>query len=273
MAKSPFTTGSTIKVDSIVIDASSPLDNEILVYDGTQFITDSPVPIGTIEMWGGNSGSVPGGWTICDGGQVLATTALGLVLSTRYNTGGEMAGYVRIPNMSSVVPVGIASGGAGGTTTTTYSDANVAHSHASFTGSVANTNASGNDHSHTFTAGGAHSHYTTTENNDHTHQTNSTSNNHFHYTNGANIAYINTGPTAHVSNQHGNIGADGGLHSHNTGTESVNHAHSILSGNMSNVASHNHAWALTATSSAGINAPGSHTHAVNLVSIYFIIKY
>jgi len=271
MAKSPFTTGSTVKVDSIVIDASSPLDGEILVYDGTQFITDPPVPVGTVEMWGGLSTSMPYGWLLCDGQQVLSSSALGIVLSTRYNTGGETAGYVRVPNISAVWPVGIASGGAGGTTTTTYSDANVAHSHASFTGSVANTNADGSTHWHNYSAGGAHSHYTNTVDNNHYHQTNSTSNNHLHYTGGANIAYSNTGFTAHNSGDHGNSAADYGLHSHNTGTESVTHIHNISAGNQAGTV-HNHSWNSNSTSSAGINAPGSHTHAVNLVQTCFIIK-
>ena len=272
MAESSFTVTSTVTVDSIVIDASSPLDSEVLVFNGTQFVTDPPVPVGTIEIWGGLSSSMPYGWLLCDGQQVLSSSALGQVLSTRYNTGGETAGNVRVPNMSGVWPVGIASGGAGGSTTTAYSDANVAHTHASFTTSAANTNADGSNHWHNLASAGDHSMSTSAENFTHLHNTGVPSNTHFHNTNGANIAFINTGGTAHISNQHGNSSNDGASHTHNSNTEVGGHYHDLYVGNQNNT-THSHTWNSNSISSAGINAPGGHYHSVNLVSVCFIIKY
>lgn len=269
MAESTFNTPSTLNIDSIEVDISSPIDSQVIVYNGTKFVSAYHVPVGTIEMWGGLSTNIPYGWLLCDGQQISSSSALGAVLSTRYNTGGESAGNVRVPNMSAVIPMGITSGANAGTTNFSYPAANVAHTHASFTSSTANTNSDGTNHSHNYADGGSHNHSTSSENFSHTHNTNAPSNTHTHNTQGANAAFANTGFTAHLAQNHGNTNSDSGLHSHATGNQNANHSHNV-SGN-SNSNSHTHNWPGNATSQTTATA-GSHNHTVTVVSICFIIK-
>jgi len=269
MAESTFSTPSSINIDTIDIDVLSPVDGQVILYNGTKFISGYHVPIGTIEMWGGLSTNVPYGWLLCDGQQILSSSALGVVLSTRYNTGGETAGNVRVPNMSAVIPMGIASGANAGTTTFSYPASNVAHTHASFTASTANTNSDGTNHTHTYVAGGAHNHAATASSFNHTHNTNAPSTTHTHNTLGANIAFANTGNASHLAQNHGNAASDNAAHSHASGNQNAQHSHSIT-GN-SNQNTHSHTWGSNATSTT-TNTAGSHNHTLSVVSISFIIK-
>lgn len=70
------------------------------VEDGTviQPVTIEAVPIGTEVSWPGLT--APTKWQLCDGGQLKIADYPGLynVLGTRYNTGGETAGYFRKPD-------------------------------------------------------------------------------------------------------------------------------------------------------------------------------
>ena len=49
------------------------------------------------------------GWLLCDGSQYLPTTypALYDAIGTTFNTGGETAGYFRVPDMNGRTPVGV----------------------------------------------------------------------------------------------------------------------------------------------------------------------
>lgn len=56
--------------------------------------------VGTVLMWGGKS--IPDGYLICDGQVVLQSQYADLfqVIGTTFNTGGEPAGWFRIPPAS-----------------------------------------------------------------------------------------------------------------------------------------------------------------------------
>ena len=270
MTESTFRTPSTINVDSIEVDIASPVDGQVILYNGTKYVAGYHVPVGTIEMWGGLSTNVPYGWLLCDGQQVSNSSPLGQVLGTRYNTGGETAGNVRVPNMSAVIPIGIASGANAGTTTFSYSAQTSAHTHPSFSATNAiGTNADGGNHDHTYEQGGYHTHSLQSNTFNHAHAAGTPSNTHIHNTQGANSAYANTGFTAHSAGDHGNLGSDGASHTHSSGNHVGAHSHNI-SGN-ANQNTHNHTWTTNATSST-TNTAGQHNHTVSVVSICFIIK-
>ena len=267
MAESTFRIPSNINIDTIDIDVSSPVNSQVILHDGTKFVSGYHVPVGTIEMWGGLSTNVPYGWLLCDGQQILSTSALGVVLSTRYNTGGETAGNVRVPNMSTVLPMGITSGANANTPTFSYPSSDVTHTHASFTNATATTNSDGANHSHTYQDGGTHNHTAVAANFGHAHNTNNQSTTHYHNTGGANITNATSGATAHVASLHGNPASDNAAHSHTAGTQSAPHSHNITGA----ATTHNHTWAPNATGAATTTA-GSHNHTITVVSISFIIK-
>lgn len=68
----------------------------------------SAIPTGTIVSFAGGSTSVPSGWLLCDGSTVSQTTYADLyaLVTTVYNTGGEPAGFFRLPNLKGRIPVG-----------------------------------------------------------------------------------------------------------------------------------------------------------------------
>lgn len=123
------------------------------------------IPVGMISPYGG--ATAPTGWMLCDGSEVLASSELGTLLGSRYNTGGETAGYVRVPDLNGGrFPYGATSGNQGGASTVSLVVGNLpnhqhsvgtldvsgdgSHSHsASGTTGLANQN-----HTHTF----AHTH-------------------------------------------------------------------------------------------------------------------
>ena len=92
MAESSFQTPSTVTVDNIVIDlygSSGPTEGNALVYDGTSFSPANIIPVGTIEMWAGDSTlatTPPAGWLLCDGTEKAIATYGNLysVIGTRY---------------------------------------------------------------------------------------------------------------------------------------------------------------------------------------------
>lgn len=95
------------------------------------------IPTGTIFAYAGVT--APSGWMMCEGGTVTTGSTLGAMLvaaGSPYNTGGEGAGNVRVPDLRQRVPFGTVSGGShtvtvyGGANTRTLSTANMAtHSH------------------------------------------------------------------------------------------------------------------------------------------------
>jgi microcystin-dependent protein len=281
MAESTFRIPSTITIDNIVLDASSPLDSEVFVFNGTSFVVDSVVPIGTIEMWAGLSSAIPSGWLLCDGGQyAIGSTgsqyyALSQVITTRYGaytngSGGAGSSHFRVPDMTAYVPIGITSGANAGATTASYAATSLAHNH-TLTAN-ATTNADGASHSHTLSDGGSHNHSLVTSNWNHSHNTGGPSATHRHNIGTANQPSTNaTGNTAHDATQHGFFATDNAqVHSHTTGTQTSNatHGHTIPT---STTLSHSHTWSNSATSDSANTT--AHNHTLNVVPICFIIKF
>jgi len=281
MAESTFRIASTITIDNIVLDASSPLDSEVFVFNGTSFVVDSVVPIGTIEMWAGLSSAIPSGWLLCDGGQYAIGSvgsqyyALSQVITTRYGaytngSGGAGSSHFRVPDMTAYVPIGITSGANAGATTASYAATSLAHTH-TLTAN-ATTNADGGSHSHTLSDGGSHNHSLVTSNWSHSHNTGGPSGTHRHNIGTANQPSTNaTGNTAHDATQHGFFSVDNAqVHSHTTGTQTSNatHGHTIPT---STTLSHSHTWSNSATSNAANTT--AHNHTLNIVPICFIIKF
>jgi len=275
MAESTFGTTSVVNVDAVDIDVSSVADGQVVVYDGTKFVSGYHVPVGTVEMWGGLSTSVPYGWLLCDGQQVSSSSALGAVIGTRYNTGGETAGNVRVPNMSAVIPTGIAAGANAGTTNFSYPSASATHTHASFTADTATTSYDGlGQHTHQYADGGAHSHSLDTAAFAHTHNLGTPSTTHTHNTGGSNVAFVNTGNFTHLASNHGDSNNESASHTHDTGNPSyaagaTDHTHNVSDN--TNSATHNHTWENSTTSTVTSGA-GSHNHTITVVSVCFIIK-
>lgn len=107
------------------------------------------IPIGAIMPYAGTT--EPSGWLFCNGQEVADVSDLGVILGTRFNTGGETSGYVRVPNLTSRFPYGAATMGtgigaqSGASTVTLTSNELPAHTHGA--GSLAV--ASHSDHTHT----------------------------------------------------------------------------------------------------------------------------
>lgn len=104
-------------------------DGEFLQRVGDEIVGASLTapPIGSMTMWAGLAASVPSGWLLCDGSEYDPTTlpALAAVISTRFNTGGETPGYIRVPDLRSRYPRGAATdpdvGSLGGASSHTHS--------------------------------------------------------------------------------------------------------------------------------------------------------
>jgi microcystin-dependent protein len=121
--------------------------------------------LGEIRMWAGQPSSLTGavevypGWLLCNGAVVLTSSYPDLagVLGTAYNTGGEIGGQVRLPNLQQRFPMGQAQsgagnvrGGTGGALTVALTTATMpAHQH----GGVTTTNGA---HSHLAAVGNLH---------------------------------------------------------------------------------------------------------------------
>jgi microcystin-dependent protein len=69
-----------------------------------------PFPVGQMVPYAGSS--VPTGWLLCNGQAVSQTTyaLLFAAISTTWNTGGEVAGTFRVPDMRGRFPIGVLSG-------------------------------------------------------------------------------------------------------------------------------------------------------------------
>lgn len=281
MAESTFRIPSTITIDNIVMDVSSPLDSEVLIFDGTSFVADSIVPAGTIEMWAGLSSAIPSGWLLCDGGQYAIGAsgsqyyALSQIITTRYGSytnGSGVAGssHFVVPTMTAYVPFGITSGGTSGATTSSFAQTSLAHNHT--TATSATTNADGSNHSHTLADTGSHYHSLTTSNWNHYHDTGAPSNSHSHTIPPGNTAQAySTGNTAHDPTQHGYFTVDNAqTHSHTSGTQNtdIDHTHSIPT---STGLAHVHTFPNSSTSNSATAT--AHNHTQSIVPICFIIKF
>lgn len=281
MAESTFRIPSTITIDNIIMDASSPLDSEVFVFDGTSFVADYIVPVGTIEMWAGLSSSIPSGWLLCDGGQYAIGTsgsqyyALSQIITTRYGSytngsGGAGSSHFVVPTMTAYIPYGITSGANASATTSSFSTISLAHNHT--TDTSATTTADGGSHSHTLADTGLHYHNLGSSNWNHYHDTVGPSNTHAHNLGSANQPSTNsTGLQSHDSTQHGYFTTDNAqTHSHTTGIQTTNadHTHSIPT---STGLAHTHTWPNSSTSNSATAT--AHNHTQSIVPICFIIKF
>lgn len=175
--------GGTVTVD----------DN--LTVTGT--LTTSLIPTGTIVPYAGSS--EPSGWLFCNGQQVASSSALGTVLSTTFNTGGETAGNVRVPDLRGRTVIAADTMSAGGVTTAA--------------GRVTSNNTLGSSsgsQTHTLTEAELRAH-THTINHDHAAKTSGAGSSHFH--------------TANHGHGHTISASSGGSHSHdeasNTGGQAA----------------------------------------------------
>ena len=286
MAESTFRIPSTITIDNIVMDASSPIDGEVLIFNGTSFVADSIVPVGTIEMWAGLSSSIPSGWLLCDGGQYAIGAsgsqyyALSQIITTRYGSytnGSGVAGssHFVVPTMTAYVPFGITSGTTSTSpaflaTTSSFAETSLAHNHT--TDTSATTNADGSNHSHTLADTGSHRHTLPLSNWNHYHDTGTPSTTHRHTIPAGNTAQAySTGNTAHTSTQHTDFTADNAqIHAHTTGIQTTNadHTHSIPT---STGLAHVHTFPNSSTSNPATAT--AHNHTQSIVPICFIIKF
>ena len=70
------------------------------------------VPIGSIQLFGGTTS--PHGWLACDGQDYDSTLPqydmLYAALGSTYNTGGEAAGFFRVPDFRGRMPIGAGAG-------------------------------------------------------------------------------------------------------------------------------------------------------------------
>lgn len=280
MTATNFSTSSPATVDSYVISPSGASDGQCLVYDGTAYVPDDIVPVGTIEMWAGGP-TPPHGWLLCDGTPYLWAqyTRLRDVVGIAYGGSTNTDWYV--PNLIStsstvVVPIGLDGGGTRGNSTTTFAAGNIAHNH-SFTGSPYTSNDGGNAyaaHAHNnTTSDGGHTHtmqYVATGADadwPHSHQTGAVSNTHAHNyqrgtgtTNGAQTGFTNHG--AHT--------VQATIHAH-THAASSNTSYAHTHNSSQDTMSHGHTW--TASSIVSTSQGANHQHSVNVQPIYFIIKF
>lgn len=102
-----FIDTNLVQVDGTVKAGPNALENI-----GTANMTSTAInflaPTGSIIAYAG--ASAPSGYLLCDGteySQTGAYAALFAIIGTAYNTGGETAGYFRVPNLKGRVPFGL----------------------------------------------------------------------------------------------------------------------------------------------------------------------
>lgn len=292
MSESTFKTPSTVTVDNIVIDfygSSGPTEGNALVYDGTSFSPANIVPVGTIEMWAGDSTlatTPPAGWLLCDGTEKPRATYGNLydVIGTRYGaltdgSGGVGTSHFRLPSTVGFIPIGIAASTTPTppATATVFDTTSLSHSHSidsSTSTTAADGSAAGHNHNYSNTGSG-HNHTLAASNFDHSHNTGAPSNTHTHSgSNYGNTSFRNTASVAHPGSGHGFQNLDNAQdHSHTSGTQLYTntsaHTHTLGSGG----STHGHTWNTSATSNTHNEAASAHNHTVTTVPIYFIIRY
>ena len=163
------TSSGNLTIDSA--GGTVTIDDNLTV---TGTLTTSLIPTGTIVPYAGSA--EPSGWLFCNGQQVLSSSALGSILSTTYNTGGETAGNVRVPDLRGRTVVAADTMSAGGVTTAagrvtsnntlgsssgsqthTLTEAELrAHTHSINHDHAAKTSGAGSTHSHTANHGHGH---------------------------------------------------------------------------------------------------------------------
>ena len=268
MAVSSFKISDDLNLDGITFNLAGATTSQVLTYasSSTSFVPTTETPVGTIVMHAGSS--VPSGWLLCNGQQVLSSSSLGTVLGTKFNTGGETAGNVRVPNLVSKIPIGMTSNTANSLTSSTSSSDTFNHSHTSGYGT--NGVAVSLAHSHTSDGDGAHSHSVTSDDKGtHTHGGSvGAGGAHTHtYNTKLSGGTTNTG-FADTTHEHGSTANDA-AHSHNDAGNSANHTHTS-NGNAD--LSHTHAISSisSSTQNTSLSNHGHGTFAV--MQVMFLIK-
>ena len=247
------------------VTITSPSANQVLAYSGTLWQNMSIIPTGTIVPYAGSS--EPSGWLFCNGQQVASSSALGTVLSTTFNTGGETAGNVRVPDLRGRTVIAADTMSAGGVT--------------SAAGRVTSNNTLGSSsgsQTHTLTEAELRAH-THTINHDHAAKTSGAGSSHFH--------------TANHGHGHTISASGGGDHFHNeisvvTNSQQSDHYIKRIGGAGSNWdfysgattrfdaayyprvhssgSSHSHTMSGSVTDNNGVTTSNesSHTHSVDL---------
>lgn len=270
MAASTFRISDDLNLDGVTINLGGATTSQALTYypASTSFLPTTETPPGTVVMYVGSS--VPSGWLLCDGQQVLASGSLGTVLGTRYNTGGETAGNVRVPNFVGEIPVAMSSHPSNLITSVSSATHTFNHSHNSTFGtdgvavsiSHSHTTNTNGDHGHSIASDdkGSHSHGGTTGGGGaHTHN----------YSNANTSGTL--GFTGYSDNSHTHqTSSNAAAHSHNAVTASAGHAHSSTT-TQSISLSHSHSITSIASSSQTTSI-STHSHGTLIMRLMFIIK-
>lgn len=170
-------------------------------------------PAGAVMDFAG--AAAPSGWLICDGQEVSQTTYADLfaVIGTTYNTGGETAGFFRVPDAKGRAVVGPDAGAGRVTTNNTLAATAGAENHTLTTAQMP-------VHGHSGTTG-------------------SNSANHTHV---VNVAWDRRTDDAYTGTGNGVTGLNSGgalITGYTSNTQSANHTHAITVGNAGSGSSHN----------------------------------
>lgn len=268
MAASTFKISDDLNLDGVIFNLSGATSGQVLAYasSSTSFVPTTETPVGTIVMHAGSS--VPSGWLLCNGQQVSSSSSLGVVLGTKFNTGGETAGNVRVPNLVSRIPIGMTSNTANSLTSSTSASDTFNHSHTSTYGTDGA--ASSLAHSHTSAGDGAHTHNVTSDDKGtHTHGGATGAGGAHTHTYQTKLAggTTNTG-FSDTTHEHGTTANDA-THSHNAAGNSVNHTHPET-GSTSLSHSHTISSIASSTQNTSISNHGHGTFAV--MQVMFLIR-
>ena len=235
------------------VSAASQLASNVVTTDKildsnvtrSKIVSTERIPTGAIFPYVGTT--EPSGWLFCNGQEVASGSDLGAILSTRFNTGGETPGFVRVPNLTSRFPLGAATMGAsigtrsGATTATLTSNELPTHLH------TAGTLAVGSHADHTHTPG---SYAPSTESLAHTHSINHT-----------HAPFVTPGDGTH---QHGfkyAVAASGSSYNMarlNSSSETT----TTTDGTMNSTHTHNISIPAHSGTSGAMSASATHTHSI-----------
>jgi len=274
MAARTFQVSDDLNIDGRTIDLQgTTTTNQVLTYStSTGLFTPSlETPVGTVVMYGGST--VPIGWLLCDGQQVLSSSALGQVLGTKYNTGGETAGNVRVPDFVSRLP--IATTLATTTVQNTSTSSVVTHNHQHTATYGTDGSAVSLAHSHNQSGGPSidHNHSINSDKGNHSHGGNMGSGGaaHIHNTGYKQGTNVNQFTGYSDSNHTHGLNSVNANHFHNSVGFSNNHTHgAIAATSLSHAHTHN---AVTLQSSGQNTSIGNHDHGtMTVMQALFIIK-
>lgn len=268
MAESTFRISDDLNLDGAIFNLSGATSGQVLTYasSSSSFVPTTETPVGTIIMHAGSA--VPSGWLLCNGQQVSSSSALGLILGTKFNTGGETGGNVRVPNMVTRIPIGLTSSTANSLQNSPSSTDTFNHSHTATYGT--NGGSVSLAHSHTSAGDGAHTHSVTSDDKGtHTHGGVTAGGGEHTHTYQTKLSGSATNTSFSDSTHEHGTSANDAAHSHNDAGNSANHTHPS-SGNTS--LSHSHSISSISTSTQNTSV-GTHGHSTfSVMQVMFLIK-